>query len=111
MISHVIGSLNSLKSVNKVIRQHHKNFQIPQTTVVKKLFEEDDPQEEVGDSDEPEAPHEERKSSHEPQLSPQGKEQLELEISSAEEQILEKKQSTELPVAEQPIFTIENSGA
>lgn len=51
MITHVIGSLNSLKSVNEVIRRHHKNFEIPETTVVKKLFEEDDPKDEVGDSD------------------------------------------------------------
>lgn len=67
MITHVIGSLNSLKSVNEVIRRHHKNFEIPETTVVKKLFEEDDPKDEVGDSDQPALEHEEQKSSEQPE--------------------------------------------
>ena len=49
-ITHMIGSLNSLKSMNDIIKREQSKISKPKHTVVKKLFEEEEPEIEQGDS-------------------------------------------------------------
>lgn len=89
-ITHVIGNINSLKPVNEIIKkelsQHIKHAFIPKHTIVKKLFEEDEPDIEQGDSG-GSLPIEEGSMPIEEQKSSEDKGVLELEVSSQESQI------------------------
>lgn len=83
----MIGNINSLKPINEVIKKEMSLHIKPKNTVVKKLFEDLEPEIEQGDSG-GSLPLEEERSCFEEHKSSEDKGILELEVSSQSSQVI-----------------------